>query len=139
MRILLLLYSVDADDNGVCKMLLWQRQRYRCCCHCKNDFILNPLTTIKEINLKAVTVNSSLTGFLTFEKVKARLTISMIRCPHMTHFSAVCWNPEYCKRRTFFWIVHSNDVSSSFIHYLLQFKISSFYLCPHPTPNNLSP
>lgn len=23
------------------------------------------------------------------------LTISMIRCPHTLHLSAVCWNPEY--------------------------------------------
>ena len=24
-----------------------------------------------------------------------RCTISMIRCPHIPHFSEVCWNPEY--------------------------------------------
>lgn len=23
------------------------------------------------------------------------LTISMMRCPHTLHLSAVCWNPEY--------------------------------------------
>ena len=25
------------------------------------------------------------------------LTISIMRCPHTAHFSAVCWNPEYWK------------------------------------------
>lgn len=24
-------------------------------------------------------------------------TISMIKCPQIAHFSAVCWKPEYCK------------------------------------------
>jgi len=23
------------------------------------------------------------------------LTVSMIKCPHNPHFSAVCWKPEY--------------------------------------------
>lgn len=29
------------------------------------------------------------------QKTREVLTISMMRCPHTLHLSAVCWNPEY--------------------------------------------
>ncbi len=37
------------------------------------------------------------------------LTISMIRCPHTAHFSAVCWNPEYCKT---YWNKHQQSAQT---------------------------
>ena len=38
--------------------------------------------------------------FISFEQelqTEKMLTISIIRCPQIAHFSDVCWNPEYCK------------------------------------------
>lgn len=42
-------------------------------------------------------------------------TISMMRCPHTKHFSAVCWNPEYCgeKQETGYLLLSSQQTCAA--------------------------
>lgn len=50
---------------------------------------------MQNLNLK---FNFFLSLFLLFAQCEIDITISIIKCPQMLHFSDVCWNPEYCKR-----------------------------------------